>query len=44
MNTCEADVRLMPTAPDRIVSRNTVVGGSCWNASIAEKIKEGVDE
>mmetsp|Transcript_13439 Transcript_13439/g.44270 ORF Transcript_13439/g.44270 Transcript_13439/m.44270 type:complete len:305 (+) Transcript_13439:1682-2596(+) len=33
--TCEAEVRLMPTAPERTESRNTVVGGSFWKASIA---------
>jgi len=34
-NTCDAAVRLMPTAPERTDSRNTVVGGAFWNASIA---------
>jgi hypothetical protein len=30
-----AAVRLMPTAPLRMLSRNTVVGGSLWKASMA---------
>ena len=35
MKTWLAEVRLMPTLPLRMDSRNTVVGGSFWNASIA---------
>mmetsp|Transcript_2258 Transcript_2258/g.9632 ORF Transcript_2258/g.9632 Transcript_2258/m.9632 type:complete len:289 (-) Transcript_2258:244-1110(-) len=34
-NTCVAEVRLIPTAPERMESKNTVVGGSFWNAWIA---------
>ena len=33
--TCEAEVRLMPTAPDRTLSRKTVVGGSFWKLAMA---------
>lgn len=38
MKTWLAEVRLMPTLPLRMDSRNTVVGGSFWKASIACKI------
>lgn len=35
--TWEAAVRLMPTLPLRMLSRNTVVGGSPWNLQSTEK-------